>query len=223
MSEESKVTREDIMEQLQAGHRARLDGSMLQNFNKDAVQFREVVPNRPTQPAQPMQMPEPPQPGVPESYLNYAAQLLEQMRGVYASSWDNTGSSCTSSCDSSWHGGHNHFFDPCSGADVMPTPSCPPFDCSQPVCCNDMHHHPKPQPPTCSTPSWPSTMPECSTTTFWNDWAFKLQQICDQLNRIENMTKEMHMTHQQLFSYLIECCNTSMSGSGSACSSSGKN
>lgn len=57
-----------------------------------------------------MQMPQPPQPGVPESYLNYAAQLLEQMRGVYGSSWDNC------SCGSSWHGGHNHFYDPCSGA-----------------------------------------------------------------------------------------------------------
>ena len=31
MSEESKVTQADIMEQLQAGHRARVDGSILQN------------------------------------------------------------------------------------------------------------------------------------------------------------------------------------------------
>ncbi len=37
MSDESKVTKEDIMEQLQAGHRARLDGSVLQNFNKGAA------------------------------------------------------------------------------------------------------------------------------------------------------------------------------------------
>lgn len=35
MSDESKVTKEDIMEQLQAGHRARLDGASWQNFNKD--------------------------------------------------------------------------------------------------------------------------------------------------------------------------------------------
>ena len=220
MSEESKVTQADIMEQLQAGHRARVDGSMLQNFNKDAVQFREVVPNRSAQQAQPMQMPEPPQPGVPESYLNYAAQLLEQMRGVYASSWDSSGSNCSSSCDGSWHGGHNHFFDPCSGADVAPTPSCPPFDCSKPVCCNEHHHHhPKPQPPSCSTPSWSDC--SCGTTTYYDDWGFKLQQLCDQLNRIEGMTKDILMTHQQLFSYLVECCNTCMSGGESSGSSSG--
>ena len=80
MSDESKVTREDIMEQLQAGHRARLDGSILQNFNKDSVQFRQVLPNRPTQrPQQPQQ----PQQQIPESYLNYAAQLLEQECGVF--------------------------------------------------------------------------------------------------------------------------------------------
>ena len=114
------------MEQLQAGHRARLDGSILQNFNKDSVQFREVLPNRPPQrPQQPQQQPQQPQQQIPESYLNYAAQLLEQMRGVYGSSWDNCG------CGSSWHGGHNHFYDPCSGADAAP-PSCgcPVFDCT---------------------------------------------------------------------------------------------
>lgn len=204
MSEESKVTREDIMEQLQAGHRARLDGSVLQNFSKDTVQFREVTPHRP------VQMPEPPQPGVPESYLNYAAQLLEQMRGVYASSWDSSGSHCNSSCDGSWHGGHNHFFDPCSGADAAP-PSCPSFDCNQPVCCNDQHHKPVP-------PIWPPIKPDCgSTTTYYDDCAFQLRQLCDQLNRIESMTKEIHMTHQQLFSYLVECCNSCMAnGGGSA-------
>ncbi len=70
-------------------HRARLDGSILQNLsNKDAVQFREVMPNRPPQP-QTAQAPQ--QQGIPASYLNYAEQLLEQMRGVYASSWDNCG------------------------------------------------------------------------------------------------------------------------------------
>ena len=42
MSDESKITKEDILEQMQAGHRARLDGSILQNLgNKDAVQFRD--------------------------------------------------------------------------------------------------------------------------------------------------------------------------------------
>ena len=197
MSDESKVTREDIMEQLQAGHRARLDGSILQNFNKDSVQFREVLPNRPPQrPQQPQQQPQQPQQQIPESYLNYAAQLLEQMRGVYGSSWDNCG------CGSSWHGGHNHFYDPCSGADAAP-PSCgcPVFDCTSNTCCNDnfVPPRPKPQPP----------MPDCGcgTTTYYDDCAYKLQQLCDQLNRIESMTKEMYLTNQQLFSYIIEYYN----------------
>ncbi len=198
MSDESKVTKEDIMEQLQAGHRARLDGSVLQNFNKDSVQFREVVPNRP------MQMPQPPQPGVPESYLNYAAQLLEQMRGVYGSSWDNC------SCGSSWHGGHNHFYDPCSGADATP-PSCgcPVFDCDTNVCCNEHHHHHHPQPPC------PPPMPDCgcNTTTYYDDCAYRLQQLCDQLNRIESITKEMYTTNQQLLSYIVEYCNKLVSSS----------
>ena len=38
MSDESKVSKSDILEQMQAGHRARIDGSMLENWNKDAVQ-----------------------------------------------------------------------------------------------------------------------------------------------------------------------------------------
>ena len=80
MSDESKITKEDILEQMQAGHRARLDGSILQNLsNKDAVQFREVMPNRPPQP-QTAQAPQ--QQGIPASYLNYAEQLLEQMRAL---------------------------------------------------------------------------------------------------------------------------------------------
>lgn len=199
MNEESKVTREDIMEQLQAGHRARLDGGFLQNFNKDSVQFREVLPNRPQQQPQP---PQPPQQNMPESYLNYAAQLLEQMRGVYGSSWDNCG------CSSTWHGGHNHFYDPCSGADAAPAScGCPVYDCNSNVCCNDNFCKPAcppPQPACCPTPK-----PDCGcgTTTYYDDWGFKLQQLCDQMNRIESMTKEIYMTNQQLFSYIIEYYN----------------
>lgn len=195
MSEESKVTREDIMEQLQAGHRARLDGSFLQNLNKDAVQFREVLPNRPPQ--------QPPMQGIPESYLHYAQQLLEQMRGVYASSWENCG------CGSSWHGGHNHFYDPCSGAEAAP-PSygCPMYDCSN-TCCNDSYPPQKPPKPSCPPP-----MPDCNcgTATYYDDCAYKLQQLIDQLNRIETMTKEMYLTNQQLFSYIIEYYNKFMAG-----------
>lgn len=200
MSDESKVTREDIMEQLQAGHRARLDGSILQNLNKDSVQFCEVLPNRPAQrPQQPQQAQQSPQ--IPESYLNYAAQLLEQMRGVYGSSWDNC------NCGSSWHGGHNHFYDPCSGADVAPSCGCPVFDCSN-TCCNDNFVPPRPPKP---QPPCPPPMPDCScgcgTTTYYDDCAYKLQQLCDQLDRIESMTKEMYLTNQQLFSYIIEYYN----------------
>ena len=44
MSDESKVSKADILEQMQAGHRARIDGAMLENWNKDAVQFQQVVP-----------------------------------------------------------------------------------------------------------------------------------------------------------------------------------
>ncbi len=180
MSDESKVTRRTSWSSCRLVIGARLDGSILQNFNKDSVQFREVLPNRPPQrPQQPQQQPQQPQQQIPESYLNYAAQLLEQMRGVYGSSWDNCG------CGSSWHGGHNHFYDPCSGADAAP-PSCgcPVFDCTSNTCCNDnfVPPRPKPQPP----------MPDCGcgTTTYYDDCAYKLQQLCDQLNRIESMTKK---------------------------------
>ena len=52
-------------------------------------------------------------------------------------------------------------------------------------------------------------MPDCGcgTTTYYDDCAYKLQQLCDQLNRIESMTKEMYLTNQQLFSYIIEYYN----------------
>ena len=192
MSDESKVTHEDIMEQLQAGHRARLEGSMLQNFNKDSVQFQEVMPNRaPQQQAQ--QTKQPQANPMPDSYLNYAAQLLEQMRGVYASSWDN----CSCGSSPAWHGGHNHFYDPCSGADVPPMSSCPNFDCNTNTCCNDTVFVQQPPRP-------PMQGGGCGTTTFYDDCAFKLEKISDQLSRIETMTSEMYAANQQLFSYLIE-------------------
>lgn len=212
MSDESKITKEDILEQMQAGHRARLDGSILQNLgNKDAVQFREVMPNRPQQQPQTAQAPQ--QQGIPASYLNYAEQLLEQMRGVYASSWDNCGCG-----GNSWHGGHNHFYDPCSGADAAPpSSSCPNFDCTSNTCCNDNFVPPRPKP----QPFCPPPMPDCGcgTTTYYDDCAYKLQQLCDQLNRIENMTKEMYMTNQQLFSYVIEYYNNFIANTNTSASS----
>lgn len=196
MSEESKVTREDIMEQLQAGHRARLDGGFLQNMNKDTVQFREVLPNRPTQP-------QGKQSRMPENYLNYAAQLLEQMRGVYGCSWDDA---CNGSV---WHGGHNHFYDPCSGADsAPPSCGCPNFDCTSNTCCNDNFYPskpPRPQKPSC--PPTSNCGCGCDTVTYYDDCAYKLQQLSDQLNRIEAMTKEMYLGNQQLYSYVIEYYN----------------
>ncbi len=204
MSDESKVSKEDILEQLQAGHRARIDGSMLQSLNNDAVQFHEVMPDQtmvnrdrsvPQMEAQPEQ-------AVPESYLNYAAQLLEQMRGVYASSWEN----CGCSSNGGWHGGHNHFYDPCSGADVPPMSNCPVYDCSN-TCCND-HPCPPPKPPKPPKPPYhPDHDCGCGTTTYYDDCAYKLQKMSDQLTRIETMTKEMYAVNQQLASYIIEYYN----------------
>ncbi len=196
MSDESKVSRDDILDQLQAGHRARIDGQMLQNLNKDAVQFHEVMPDRNA--AQPAE--EQPEQTMPESYLNYAAQLLEQMRGVYASSWENCGCGSTSS----WHGGHNHFYDPCSGADNPPQSNCPVYDCEN-TCCSDNHHghHPKPPKP----PYHPEPDCGCGTTTYYNDCAYKLQKVSDQLNRVENLVKENYALNQQLASYIIEYLN----------------
>ena len=79
MSDESKITKEDILEQMQAGHRARLDGSILQNLgNKDAVQFREVMPNRPQQQPQTAQAPQ--QQGI--CLLYTSSQLLYYFVGV---------------------------------------------------------------------------------------------------------------------------------------------
>ena len=77
MSDESKVSKSDILEQMQAGHRARIDGSMLENWNKDAVQFQQVVPEGASAGEAEQQ---------PDSYRTYASKLLEEMRGVYASS-----------------------------------------------------------------------------------------------------------------------------------------
>jgi len=45
------------------------------------------------------------------------------------------------------------------------------------------------------------------TATYYDDCAYKLQKISDQLNRIETMTNEMYNMNQQLFSYLIEYYN----------------
>ena len=138
---------------------------------------------------------------MPDSYFNYAAQLLEQMRGVYSTSWD----SCSNG--STWHGGHNHFYNPCSGADVPPSHQCPTYDCTKTCGCLNPPPQPVPHPPvhdhTCSG----------GTTTYYDDCAYKLQKICDQLNRIETMTNEMYSTNQQLFSYLIEYYNTVMMNS----------
>ena len=200
MSDESKVTREDIMEQMQAGHRARIDGTTLQNLNKDSVQFHEVMPNRGQyqQPIQPQAAKQPQQEqNMPESYLNYAAQLLEQMRGVYASSWEN----CECGSSPAWHGGHNHFYDPCSGAANPPVSSCPVYDCNSNTCCNDNFYAAKPPRP----PHHP--MQDCGTTTFYDDCAYKLQKMSDQLTRIETMTQDMYAVNQQLATYIIEYYN----------------
>lgn len=214
MSDENHVTKEDLMEQLQAGHRARLDGTLLQTLskdtpNRDSVQFHQVMPNGGAsyQPAQQQAIQtEPKTEAIPESYLNYAAQLLEQMRSVYASSWDN----CSCGSSPSWSGGHNHFYDPCSGADNPPTSSCPVYDCNN-TCCSDPCPSKPSKPPKPPKPPYHPEYPDCGcgcgTTTYYDDCAYKLQKISDQLTRIETMTKEMYAVNQQLASYIIEYYN----------------
>lgn len=204
---------ETLTEQLQAGHRSRMNGTMLQGLNPNNVQFHEVLPD----PSYENQLSElqaiQEQPaireeissrnaepsvsgGMPESYFNYAAQLLEQMRGVYSSSWD----SCSNG--SSWHGGHNHFYNPCSGADVPPNHNCPVYDCTNTCGCLN----PPPQPAPCP----PLANSGCSggTATYYDDCAYKLQKVSDQLNHMEKTLNEMYSSNQQLFSYLIEYYNT---------------
>ena len=126
MSEDNKLEQmaESLAEQLQAGHRSRM--------NMNNVLFHEVQPDESFLPKkeqiqEPLEETQGPMRSadstVPESYLNYAAQLLEQMRGVYSTSWD----SCSNG--NTWHGGHNHFYNPCSGADVAPqNHNCPVYD-----------------------------------------------------------------------------------------------
>ena len=220
MSEETKTigenTADSLAEQLQAGHRSRISGGMMQGLGMGQVQFHEVLPDetflnttqystQPTQerefaPAQTLQEDAfTATPTVPESYLNYAAQLLEQMRGVYSTSWDNCSNGGT------WHGGHNHFYNPCGGADMPPSHNCPIYDCTN-TCGCPTAPQPIANPGICQP-----TAPTCGgTTTYYDDCAYQLQKIGDQLNRIEAMTNEMYATNQQLFSYLIEYYNAVM-------------
>lgn len=207
--EEVKVeSQTDLAEQLQAGHRSRINGAMIQGMTAGNIQFHEVMPNDNYKASEPLKeslSAEPEEytmrgeePSIPESYLNYAAQLLEQMRGVYSSSWD----SCSNG--GSWHGGHNHFYNPCGGTDMPPSHNCPVNDCTNTCGCLN----PPPQPAPCS----PIQDHTCNggTATFYDDCAYHLQKISDQLNRIEQMISEMYATNQQLFSYLIEYYNTLM-------------
>ena len=214
MSEEKNMdmVAETLAEQLQAGHRSRM--------NMNNVLFHEVQPdesyvmkaeaekaeqNKEEEGAASDTMQKPMRSQdtmMPESYLNYAAQLLEQMRGVYSTSWD----SCSNG--SIWHGGHNHFYNPCSGADVVSPQShnCPTYDCSNQCGCASS---PQPAP----YPAAHEHTCHGGTATYYDDCAYKLQKICDQLNRIEAMIGEMYSTNQQLFSYLIEYYNVTMSKS----------
>ncbi len=217
MSEETKTVgesgTESLAEQLQAGHRSRMSSNMMQGMHLNQVQFHEVMPDETflntnqfsAQPAQEREVTAPAAQEesraaaiMPESYLNYAAQLLEQMRGVYSTSWD----SCSNG--GTWHGGHNHFYNPCSGADVPPSHNYPVYDCTNTCGCGSVAPAVKPAPysPTPST---------CGgTTTYYDDCAYQLQKMGDQLNRIETMTNEMYAANQQLFSYLIEYYNAMM-------------
>lgn len=207
MSEETRMednqpesTAETLTDLLQAGHRSRMNGTVLQGLNMNNVQFHQVMPDESCESCQNMQETNNTEPSMPESYLNYAAQLLEQMRGVYSTSWDNCANGTT------WHGGHNHFYNPCSGADVPPSQSCPVYDCTNTCGCGSSPQ-PAPYPPmhehTCHG----------GTATYYDDCAYKLQKISDQLNRIETMTSEMYTINQQLFSYLIEYYNTAITKS----------
>ena len=174
LSEDNSQT---LADQLQAGHRSRISGAMMQGLQQNQVQFHEVMPEEACakQPDSASSM--------PESYLNYAAALLEQMRGVYSTSWD----SCNNG--SSWHGGHHHFYNPCSGADVPPPKyGCPISDCTNQCGCGNK--------------------PQTGTMTYYDDCAYQLQKISDQLGRVETMTEDLYRTNQQLFSYLIEYFNT---------------
>ena len=187
MREESTLTKEELLEQLQAEHQARLDNTAQKGQTGDyrTVQYQDLASNAPEKKITP------PQPNVPESYLNYAAQLLEQMRSVYGSSWNNC------SCGSHWHGGYQHFYDPCSGADVPP-PSCPPPDCNSNLCCKDNTFPNK--------PVYPPPTPDCGcgTVTYYDDCAYKLQQLSDQMKRVETMTEEMYTLNQQLYRFVVE-------------------
>lgn len=198
MSDESKVSKSDIYEQLQAGHRARIEGAMLENWNKDAVQFQEVKPDG-AQAEQP-QTREETETSQPESYRTYASKLLEEMRGVYASSWED----CSCGSTPSWKGGHNHFYDPCSGADTPASSGCPVYDCTNSCGC-DSHHPPvPPRPPKPPKPPYhPETDCGCGSTTYYDDCAYKLQKMSDQLTRIEAMTKEIYAFTQQISAYGI--------------------
>ena len=197
MSDESKVSKADILEQMQAGHRARIDGSMLENWNKDAVQFQQVVAEGASA-GETVQQPEC-ETSQPDSYRSYASKLLEEMRGVYASSWED----CSCGSSPAWKGGHNHFYDPCSGADNPPPSSCPVYDCDN-TCCNDHHpqhpHHPKPPRPP-KPPYYPEPDCGCGTTTCYDDDSYYLKKMSDQLNRIEALTKEIYAVSQQIAGY----------------------
>ena len=205
MSEDQKISMaaETLAEQLQAGHRSRL--------NKSDILFHEVQPDEAylnkvyveqskseheIEEADAMRSAEQ---VIPDSYLNYAAQLLEQMRGVYSTSWDSYSNGST------WHGGHNHFYNPCSGADVVPSShNCPVYDCTNQCGCNNT-----PQ-PVVHPPHQTSNCGCNGTATYYDDCAYQLQKMTDQLNRMEMMISEMYSTNQQLFSYLIEYYNAIM-------------
>lgn len=200
-------TAETLTEQLQAGHRSRMNGAALQGIRLNNVQFHEVMPdvtylqtaqeqNKDTQTT--TEQSRTVENGMPEAYLNYAAQLLEQMRGVYSTSWDNCSNGGT------WHGGHNHFYNPCGGAEVPPISGCPTYDCTN-TCGCDVVPQPTPYPPTALEHTCTG-----GTMTYYDDCAYKLQKISDQLSHIETMTNEMYSTNQQLFSYLIEYYNAVM-------------
>lgn len=209
MNEETKLdTQPDLAELLEAGHRSRMNGTMMQGLTTGNVKFHEIMPDdtasaaahetndclttlkdSPTRSTDDYR---------PESYLQYAAQLLEQMRGVYSTSWDN----CSNG--NSWNGGYNHFYNPCSGADIPQSHNCPVYDCTNTCGCLN------PPPPNGAYP--PSHDCGCTggTATYYDDCAYKLQKLNDQINRIETMISEMYATNQQLFSYLIEYYNTLM-------------
>ena len=205
MSEEKKLemAAETLAEQLQAGHRSRM--------NMNNILFHEVQPDEAyvikaeaekikeeqQKTEEPMRTADS---AIPESYLNYAAQLLEQMRSVYSTSWD----SCSNG--STWHGGHNHFYHPCSGADVVSSSHpCPVYDCTNQCGCGAT-----PQPIPAPQNSVLNSGCSGSTATYYDDCAYQLQKLSDQLNRMEVMLSEMYSTNQQLFSYFIEYYNTTM-------------